>query len=305
MSYGGGYQQGYQGGYQQGYQPGYQQANSYAQNFIGHPTDPNIGLPPGWIARWDQNTQHWYYVDTSTGRSVWERPIMPPPQQQPPYGPPPPQHQQPQQPIVAPQAGYYAAGGAAAGAAVGAAAAGSHKGDSGAPGSYDHHFDDKGYHKNWSSHQDSYKDDKHKKPSSSPKAPKKDKNWGKYAAVGAGALGLGVVGGAVLAHEGGEIKDWAEGQVGSAEERLDGFKDNIENIPENVAGWTGEQVGKVEGFGDDLGEAYDQGRDDGRYGSDHQSSSGSSSSSSEDGGSGDGGDDYEDDGGDDGDDYED
>ncbi|KAK6532514.1 hypothetical protein TWF281_006703 [Arthrobotrys megalospora] len=304
----------------------YQPANSYAQSFIGHPTDPNVGLPPGWIARWDQNTQHWYYVDTSTGRSVWERPVM---QQM--YAPPP--QAPPQQPLGPPQTGYYAAGaGAGAGAAASYGASSS--------GGYDHHFDDKGYHKNWSSHQDTYTESKHSKPSSSPKAPKKDKNWGKYAAVGAGALGLGVVGGAVLAHEGDEIKDWAGNKVDSVEQGFDGFKDNIENapvnaagwvgdkvgevegkyddfkddvenIPENVAGWTGEQVGKVEAFGDDvkqygndLGDAYDQGKDDGRYGSGSNSDSGSSSSSSDDGGNDDGGDYDYDDGGDDGGDYD-
>jgi hypothetical protein len=47
--------------------------------------------------------------------------------------------------------------------------------------------------------------------------------------------------------------------------------DDVEDAPENVAGWVGEKVGDVERFGDDvenygdsIGDAYDQGRDEGR-----------------------------------------
>jgi hypothetical protein len=51
------------------------------------------------------------------------------------------------------------------------------------------------------------------------------------------------------------------------ERRFDNAVDDVEDAPEKVAGWTGERVGdverfgdEVEGYGDGLGEAYDQGR---------------------------------------------
>lgn len=40
--------------------------------------------------------------------------------------------------------------------------------------------------------------------------------------------------------------------------------DNIEDAPEDIAEWTGEKVGAVESFGDDIGDAYDEGEAEGR-----------------------------------------
>ncbi|KAF7534092.1 hypothetical protein G7054_g6518 [Neopestalotiopsis clavispora] len=31
-------------------------------------------IPRGWISKWDQRYQHWYYVEEATGRSQWEAP---------------------------------------------------------------------------------------------------------------------------------------------------------------------------------------------------------------------------------------
>lgn len=45
-------------------------------------------MPPGWITQWDQNSQRWYYVDQSTGRSQWDPPVHSPAPQGP-YAPPP------------------------------------------------------------------------------------------------------------------------------------------------------------------------------------------------------------------------
>ena len=44
-------------------------------------------MPPGWLAQWDQNSQRWYYVDQSTGRTQWDPPAGAPPPQGP-YAPP-------------------------------------------------------------------------------------------------------------------------------------------------------------------------------------------------------------------------
>lgn len=32
-------------------------------------------LPRGWVAEWDNNYREWYYVNLSTGRSQWEKPV--------------------------------------------------------------------------------------------------------------------------------------------------------------------------------------------------------------------------------------
>ena len=68
-------------------------------------------------------------------------------------------------------------------------------------------------------------------------------NGWKYAAAGV----AGVAGGALLMHEGHEIKE-------GVERRFDEFGNEITNFPENAAGWTGEQVGRVENFGDRVGD---------------------------------------------------
>lgn len=61
----------------------------------------------------------------------------------------------------------------------------------------------------------------------------------------------------------------------NVENKWDNAVDDVEDAPENVAGWVGEKVGDVERFGDDVGDygdrldnAYDQGRDEERYGND-------------------------------------
>lgn len=40
--------------------------------------------------------------------------------------------------------------------------------------------------------------------------------------------------------------------------------ENVAEAPEDVAEWTGEQVGAVESFGDDMGDAYDRGEAEGQ-----------------------------------------
>lgn len=40
----------------------------------------------------------------------------------------------------------------------------------------------------------------------------------------------------------------------------------MEDFPEDAAGWVGEQVGDVERFGDEMDNAYDEGREEGRDG---------------------------------------
>lgn len=83
------------------------------------------------------------------------------------------------------------------------------------------------------------------------------------------------------------VPDRVEGGFDRAEDRVEGgfdragdrvergwdeTKDAVENAPENAAGWVGEEVGKVERFGDSvenfgdrMESSYDQGRDEERY----------------------------------------
>ncbi|KAL2845221.1 hypothetical protein BJY01DRAFT_183657 [Aspergillus pseudoustus] len=118
-----------------------------------------------------------------------------------------------------------------------------------------------------------------------------------YTGVGVAA---GVVGGALLMHEGEEIHDefeekkddfeqgvedlpenaarWTGEAVGEVEQIPDrvegGFDavgddiedavDDVEDFPENAAGWVGERVGEVEQFGDNMEDAYDDGVAEGR-----------------------------------------
>lgn len=56
-------------------------------------------------------------------------------------------------------------------------------------------------------------------------------------------------------------EDW-EGDKFRAERRFDEFGNEISNFPENAAGWTGEQVGRVEGFGDRVENRFDNAVDD-------------------------------------------
>ena len=47
--------------------------------------------------------------------------------------------------------------------------------------------------------------------------------------------------------------------------KWDNAVQDVEDVPEDVAGWTGRKVGDVERFDDNVDNAYDQGRDDRRY----------------------------------------
>ncbi|KAF1912936.1 hypothetical protein BDU57DRAFT_339916 [Ampelomyces quisqualis] len=78
-------------------------------------------------------------------------------------------------------------------------------------------------------------------------------NGWKYAAAGA----AGVAGGALLMHEGENIKHDYEHDKYRVENRLDEFGNDITNLPENAASWTGEQVGRVEKFNDRVENRFD------------------------------------------------
>ncbi|OAL02928.1 hypothetical protein IQ06DRAFT_245717 [Phaeosphaeriaceae sp. SRC1lsM3a] len=80
----------------------------------------------------------------------------------------------------------------------------------------------------------------------------------KYAAAGV----AGVAGGALLMHEGEEMKDDWERDKYRMENRVDEFGNDISNFPENAAGWTGEQVGRVENYGDRVENRFDNAVDD-------------------------------------------
>ncbi|GFF40542.1 hypothetical protein IFM58399_05960 [Aspergillus lentulus] len=121
---------------------------------------------------------------------------------------------------------------------------------------------------------------------------------------GAAAGAAGLVGGAILMHEGEKIhEDWDEdkerieqnaedfpedaarwtgekvGEVEAIPENIeqrwdrtedrienkwDNAVDDVEDFPENAAEWTGRRVGEVEQFGDNIDNAYDEGRAEGR-----------------------------------------
>lgn len=48
------------------------------------------------------------------------------------------------------------------------------------------------------------------------------------------------------------------------ENKWDNAVDDVEDFPENAAEWTGRRVGEVEQFGDNIDNAYDEGRAEGR-----------------------------------------
>ncbi|GIK00643.1 hypothetical protein Aspvir_004670 [Aspergillus viridinutans] len=121
---------------------------------------------------------------------------------------------------------------------------------------------------------------------------------------GAAAGAAGLVGGALLMHEGEKIHDkwdedkerieqnvedfpedaarWTGEKVGEVEQipenieqdwdrtedrienKWDNAVDDVEDFPENAAEWTGRRVGEVEQFGDNIDNAYDEGRAEGR-----------------------------------------
>ncbi|CAO2647553.1 Nn.00g084750.m01.CDS01 [Neocucurbitaria sp. VM-36] len=87
-------------------------------------------------------------------------------------------------------------------------------------------------------------------------------NGWKYAAAGA----AGVAGGALLMHEGDEIKEGWDRDKDRFENRVDEdryrVENDVSNFPENAAGWTGEQVGRAEGFGDRVENRWDNAVED-------------------------------------------
>lgn len=38
------------------------------------PQDPNVGLPPDWVAEWSEPDRRWFYVNRRTGERTWDRP---------------------------------------------------------------------------------------------------------------------------------------------------------------------------------------------------------------------------------------
>lgn len=64
-----------------------------------------------------------------------------------------------------------------------------------------------------------------------------------YGAMGAAA---GLVGGALLMHEGEKVEDHWKRDEYRAEEKWDDAKQDVEYAPEEVAGWTGRKVSLVE-----------------------------------------------------------
>ncbi|KAG9997913.1 hypothetical protein KCU78_g16706, partial [Aureobasidium melanogenum] len=76
-----------------------------------------------------------------------------------------------------------------------------------------------------------------------------------YGAMGAAA---GLAGGALLMHEGHEVKeDWEEDKY-RAEEKFDRFENRVDDIPEDAARWTGRKVGEVEDIPQDIENDYDR-----------------------------------------------
>ncbi|KAI5248994.1 hypothetical protein E4T43_01097 [Aureobasidium subglaciale] len=85
--------------------------------------------------------------------------------------------------------------------------------------------------------------------------PKKSHNGLAYGAMGAAA---GLAGGALLMHEGHEVKeDWEEDKY-RAEEKFDRFENRVEDAPEDAARWTGRKVGEVEDIPQDIENDYDR-----------------------------------------------
>ena len=54
------------------------------------------------------------------------------------------------------------------------------------------------------------------------------------------------------------------------ERKWDNGVQDVEDIPEDIAGWAGRQEGRVERFDDNVDNAFDQGRDEERYDDDRR-----------------------------------
>ncbi|KAI2794271.1 hypothetical protein POX_a00863 [Penicillium oxalicum] len=69
-------------------------------SFAPPPGPPPPTVPEGWKAQYDERYQTWFYIDTATGKSQWERPEGPPAPSGPPSGPPPQDHHQHPSPTI-------------------------------------------------------------------------------------------------------------------------------------------------------------------------------------------------------------
>lgn len=60
-------------------------------DFDAPATPPPPKVPEGWVARWNEQYKEWFYVNTFTKKSQWEKPTAParPPEDESPVGPPP------------------------------------------------------------------------------------------------------------------------------------------------------------------------------------------------------------------------
>ncbi|KAE8372534.1 hypothetical protein BDV26DRAFT_98495 [Aspergillus bertholletiae] len=225
---GGSQQQGYgnQGGY------GGQQSGGYGGGYPQPQQHSGPQVSPPWVARWDEQSQRWFYVNEQTGERTWNHPG-----QGGGYGAPQPSYggQQPsygygesrqgdyyqQQEPKKDHTGAKIAGAAALGVAGGAL------------GMYAAHE----AHESWEKHEDEWKQDVQDFP----------ENAAEWTGQKVGEAEAGW--------------DRAEDRV---EQGWDHAVDKVEDFPENAAEWTGEKVGAVERFGDDMHDAYDRGEDAGR-----------------------------------------
>lgn len=187
-------------------------------------------VSPPWIVEWDGRDNRWFFINQQTGERTFTYPGPGYAQQQGSYG--------------APQAGY-----------------GNGQGGYSNQGAYNQN--------SYNPTQGNYQQEQHKKQGGG--------NGWKYAAAGV----AGVAGGALLMHEGEEISMLPLLCIVSivardilslmltfqpAEDDWDRDKYRVENdvsnFPENAANWTGEQVGRAEGFGDRVENRWDNAVDD-------------------------------------------
>jgi hypothetical protein len=222
-----------QSGYGQ-QQSGYgQQQSGYGQqqqsNSYGNQPPP---VSPPWFAEWDSRENRWLFVNQQTGERTHNYPGPGYGQQQGNYG-------APQQ-----QGGY--------GGGYGQQGYGNQGG-----------YQQQGYGGSGYQQQEQHKS---------------GGNGMKYAAAGV----AGLAGGALLMHEGDNIgklthhihptifprtnrtptEQGFDNAAAGAERRVDEFGNDISNLPENTAAFAGQQVGRVENFGDDVEQKWDNGVND-------------------------------------------